>query len=424
MENKFFKTICCFAFLFIGYYCNADKYTIEDLINIEEFTYYTKDSIPIQSTLYLPKKEQLKRIIIQLQSIQIEFRNPDFSLRSDSVHHKDILELVSSGTGVILISTRFRQTVDNAMILKNQTMETLADDVEYAYRYLRRKPQFSHIPIGVSGSSATGVAAAKVASRNTSVDFAILISTPSTPSIEEADYKWVNHPETSGVPYYKMLFAEFRKFFPHDRFTYKGQERKDSINNSINQQFEDCAWECISSINHTIISKYDEYDSIQYHAKKIFKNAFNTENLSKKIEMMNLLNKMEEHTANDYVDILMWFWYSPQDIDYLKWNPECYYPKINCPVLMLFAEKDINIDVNGSIENSKRIVEKYNKKNFSIVVIPGVDHSFYIPNEKITIKENNGQIKTLNKRTDLFFNTISNWIKTISLNKNREGEDK
>ncbi|RNC66763.1 hypothetical protein D7D25_00345 [Proteiniphilum sp. X52] len=46
---------------------------------------------------------------------------------------------------------------------------------------------------------------------------------------------------------------------------------------------------------------------------------------------------------------------------------------------MLFAEKDINIDIKGSIENSKKIVNTHKKTNFSIVVIPNVDHSFNEP---------------------------------------------
>lgn len=185
------------------------------LIAIERFTYYTEDSIPIQSTLYLPQNE-LKRIVIQIFSIDLEYKQPDFTAISDSVRYRGIVELVSTGTGVCLFSPRVQATMENFELQKKQTTETLATDVENAYRFLKKDKRFAHIPIGVMGHSASGIAAAKVAARDTSIDFAMLIVTPSTPNIDEADYKWTNNPETSGVPGYKILISLFRPFFPSD----------------------------------------------------------------------------------------------------------------------------------------------------------------------------------------------------------------
>ena len=79
---------------------------------------------------------------------------------------------------------------------------------------------------------------------------------------------------------------------------------------------------------------------------------------------------------------------------------------------MLFAEQDINIDTKGSIENSKRIIEKYKKNNFSVKVIPNVDHGFYETKEKISFEEN-GQTYTLNKRSELYFELILKWLENI-----------
>lgn len=148
-----------------------------------------------------------------------------------------------------------------------------------------------------------------------------------------------------------------------------------SQDNPIDLQFENCAWESIQTINHEVLPRVDNYDSVQYYAKKRMKENFETIKIKKR-KLLNLTGKEKEHTADDYIDFLMKFWYTSQDIDYLKWNPEDYYPKINCPTLMLFAEKDINIDTKGSIENSKRIVDTYKKTNISIVVIPDVDRSY------------------------------------------------
>lgn len=378
-------------------------------ITIEKVTYYTEDSIPIQSTLYLPQSN-LKSIIIYILSIDQERRFPDFRSKKDSIGYREILEFVSSGTGVCLLSPRVKQSINNIELMKTQTTETVATDVEKAYRFLKMQPKFSHVPIGVMGYSATGVVAAKVAARDSCIDFALLIVTPSIRIIDEADYKWTNHPETSAVPFYKSLFAEFRTFFPKDYFTYKGQVMVNSQKNPIEKQFEDCAGESIRTINHNIISKIDNYDSIQYYAKKLIKENFDTKSLTQQ-NLLNLTGKPRNYTADEYVDELIKFWYTPQDIDFLKWEPNDYYPKINVPTLMLFAENDINIDAKGSIENSKKIIDTYKKTNFTIQVIPNVDHGFYEPYDTISFKENN---KTYTKkRSELYFQSILDWLKNM-----------
>ena len=104
--------------------------------------------------------------------------------------------------------------------------------------------------------------------------------------------------------------------------------------------------------------------------------------------------------------------YAPLDIDYLKWNPEEYYPKIKCPTLMLFAEKDKNIDVKGSIENSKKIIYTYSKTNFSIEILPNMEHQFYDSLKEVSIKEK-GQIYTLNKQSESYFQSMLYWLESI-----------
>ncbi|RNC63584.1 S9 family peptidase [Proteiniphilum sp. X52] len=398
------------VFLFFVVCVSSCHSSNKKLLSIERFIYHTEDSIPIQSILYLPESE-LKRLVIEIVSFDQEFKKPNFTSINDSIRHRYILELVFSGTGVCLLSPRIKQSSENIEKMKSQTSETLATDVDNAHRHLKKERRFSRIPIGVMGYSATGIAAAKVAARNTSIDFALLVVTPSTPSINEADYKWINHPETSAVPFYKSLIAEFRTFFPNNTFTYKGKIIMDSQENPIETQFEKCAWESIRTINHEVIQKVNNNDSIQCYAKKIIKENFETEKIEKR-KTLNLTGVQKEYTVDEYIDELIHFWYTPQDIDYLKWNPEDYYPKINCPTLMLFAEKDINIDTKGSIENSKRIIERYKKNNFSIVVIPNVDHGFYDLGSKISFEEN-GRTYTLNKRSELYFESMLNWLESI-----------
>lgn len=388
--------------------CNASG---NDSINIERFIYYTADSIPIESTLYLPKKE-IKSLLIQLHTTHLNYRHPDFTSVSDSIRFEDILILTSEGHGVVLISPRYKYTPENLPKLKNQTYRTLADDAETARLFLKKDARFTRIPIGVYGASATGIAAAKLASRTGAVDFAMLVSTPGTPGTEDLYFKWDTDMKESAKYMYLMFFNEFRRFFPENRFVYQDSLYTDTDPVRLDRKFVACVWDCIREINSTVLMHHNDIASIHRFAQKQLKEAFQTDTIKKEI-VTAMVSASKSTDINRFIDLFInSALYAPLDVDYLKWDPEACYPEIDCPVLMLFGEKDINIDIKKSIENSKRIVKSYRKTNFSIVVIPDVDHSFYVPDETITFREN-GRSYTLNKQSDSYFQSMSGWLDSL-----------
>ena len=106
-----------------------------------------------------------------------------------------------------------------------------------------------------------------------------------------------------------------------------------SQKNPIEKQFEDCARESIRTINHNIISKIDNYDSIQYYAKKLIKEISTRKNL-KPQNLTQLTGKPQIILPDE----LLCLFCIPHRHRLFKWEPNDYYLKLMF-YLMLFAEK-------------------------------------------------------------------------------------
>jgi len=389
-------------------YCSS----AQDSMIIEKIVFQSTDTNRVHGTLYLPDNG-VQRIVIELVSMDKPFRHPDFSLNSDTVYYNKIRKMTKNNTGVFLVSPRLQKDVSpmDKNFMKSRlllTPETLADDALYAFNYLKTDKRFEGVKIGVMGTSATGVSAAMAAARNSGIAFVILNSTPSTKSVDEADYMW-NKNRVATI-FYKALFSELWTIFDDSTFVYNGKVYQASNAKPIKEQFQSCAWDCMSRINREVLLKNDNSDTIRFYARKMFKESLEGNNLSK-AKRFRKFGKDEEVTIDQYIDIIIDFWYTPQDISYLKWNPENYYPKIKCPVLMVFGDKDIQIDFEGSLNNSRNIVNHYNKKNYSIEVLNGVGHNF--TDRNILVKEKNGVSKNLKVIQDSYYEKLIKWLNSI-----------
>lgn len=411
VDNSLVNRIILFTILLGVNFSYIVRASVRDSVMINSFIFYTDDSIPLISTLYVPSQMPLKKIVIKLESIDNSFTHPDFSLNGDTICHEMILRLVSSGTGVFLLSPRYEKTLANVDRIKTQSAETLARDAIHAYTFLRTVKKIK-VPIGVMGYSATGIAAAKAVAQDIRFNFALLIVTPSTPSLDEIEYKLEQCSNDFLLPYDKPLIEQFRLFFPSTGFIYKGQSYKNENKALLDKNFQDCVWNCLYSIHHEIFPKYNNCDSIQYYASNSLKTLFHTESVTKKVEL-NLTGISQKCSVDDYIDtLLIPLWYSPQEIDYRKWDPEDYYPKIQCPVFMLFAEKDMNINVNGSVENVYRIIREYGKQNFTVRIVKDMGHSFFIESQ-VQVEERGGRIKWFKRQSRVLFQEITDWLRNI-----------
>ncbi|MCC8147185.1 MAG: dienelactone hydrolase family protein [Bacteroidales bacterium] len=403
---SFFMALLSCSCIFISCQNSKENQTI-----IEKFTYYTEDSIPIKSTLYLPS-HKINKIIVELNYIDIQYVHPDFTSPFDSIIHQDILTFTSNNIGVMRISPRATVISNNIQEAKKLTLNTLAEDAVNACRFLRQDSRFRKIPIGVKGYSNGGIAAAKAVTRNKDFDFALLIATPGIPSVDIRQYYWKN---TDFLISYKNFFSNFRKFFPKDHFIYENKIYRATEEKSADELFEECIWNCTNEINRKIVLKEKDPLLIQENIKKELERAFHTESISVKIDTKELgisyfTKDLNRASINDFLDVAIKNLYTPQEINFLQWNPEEYYPKIEVPVLMLSGEKDTYINAGESISNTKQIVDKYGKTNFTIEVIPGADHHFRSLNSKeATVEYGHGERK-IKLQDKLYFETILSWL--------------
>ena len=92
---------------------------------------------------------------------------------------------------------------------------------------------------------------------------------------------------------------------------------------------------------------------------------------------------------------------------FLDLDPADYIPKIKCPALMLFGEKDVQVPAEENKTALERMIKMNNLMNFTIKVIPQANHLFQ-KIDKGTIQE----YAILDKKfTPEFLETIDAWLK-------------
>ena len=348
-------------------------------LNIEKVNFYTEDSTLLEGLLCLPKYAPKKIVIYippleEYNALQSVLKQPSTDTPLNIFFH----DLPNAGIGVFTFSMRacrekdFSESIGTSTKYRAQTLNTLAEDAIHAYQFLRKDSRFSSLPIGVTGTSAVGRSAVMAAVKQTDISFVSIFSTPSTNNFDAAESSYAN----GSVNYVALqgLFSDLWSIISDVSFTYLGKEYTAPSSKELEQQFINCAWDCFKRINRTVIANCADYDSIQLRATTLMKESFRW----KKKEVWRMPKGTPDNvkTPNEYIDLLMFVWHKPIDISFLRWNFEEWYPRLQCPTLFVFAEEDKIIDVKKSVINVKNIMKEFDKTNFTIYVLEGLNHSF------------------------------------------------
>jgi hypothetical protein len=97
-----------------------------------------------------------------------------------------------------------------------------------------------------------------------------------------------------------------------------------------------------------------------------------------------------------------WFKY------FMQMNPPDYLTKVNCPVLALNGEKDIQVSAKPNLAGIKNALEKNKNKNFRTQEMPGLNHLFQHC-KKCTVQEYEELEESFDVAT---LQLITRWIKT------------
>lgn len=346
-----------------------------------------KTQIPLKATLYLPdQNHKVKAMVIMSVDVVLDIPHPDFTLNKDTIAFipKLIRKLVSANVGVMLLHPKipFEFTNPNQSRSKEfvaQTVPSLANDMESAYHFLKSQKQFKRVKIGIIGFSETGCAAAIVASRNHNISFLELLSTPSTTGVEWYD-DMNKLKKALNIPLWKTLFVPIIQGVQSPYIVYRGEKITDSKDQSLIAQMSAKTWDQVCRINREIACKNSDYASIQRLAAKSFKQVFRGTEFKPIIQ-----SEFGKLSSDQAIDTLAQWWYTPRTIELVKWNPYKYYPKINCPTLLIFGDEDENINVPRCVDAIEQIVNDKQKWNFTMHTYPELSHK--LSKEKILVNE-------------------------------------
>lgn len=375
---------------------NVDGVPIIEKIAIEKDTLHS-----LKGTMYLPDNRKPSKIIIYLTSIMEDGIHPDFTATRDTllVMRQYVQHFTDNHIGVLLLT---RSTKWGDFIRSSLSIKTLASDTEKVLNYLKSKEEYKKIPIGIMGSSEAGCAAAMVVSKHKDITFSILMSTPGVTGYDEFDYDV----EKRVRPF--VISAGFQTTMSDSVYIYNGNKHIFSYQKKASMEvFYDNFYKGIASIGRQIIPKYSSYDTIKTEAFKLFNEKWKGTKFKPYYNDPKEGKIPTEKLIKD--GILLGAMFNPRYIEFSKWDPKLYFPKIKQPVLMLYGEKDINISLKPGVDSVRNIIKDYKLTNFSLKYYDGLDHSLFPYREK---KEKRLKGETV---PDFVFNDIVNWLDELNI---------
>lgn len=344
--------------------------TLKTSISLEEqFSFKTYDNKFLAGTLTIPEKNDSGTpIVIFVTSPLPCDRNYNgiFLAMADS--------LAQNGIASLRFDNRsFSNSASQKLDADKYTMYDVAKDVHEAYLSLRNDSKFKNSPIGLLGHSEGGASCAIEAAQNSDISFVITLSTIGISGKEIVYYQ-------STLP----LALSYQSF---------SSEMRNDIIRLI-----------YHSIN--IIDENQGDNNIKEKLEKYYNSYFTSSK-----DPQKALGKL---TKEQFIDTTIKAWMTPRKLCYIKYNPEKYFSKINCPVFVICGMEDERIDWKSNLDGIERIFLKNDKLNYKIVSIPGVNHSYEETNGMIpsfvSIQKKDSSKKDWGKGFQELNHSICEWI--------------
>ncbi|WP_244248509.1 alpha/beta hydrolase family protein [Flavobacterium foetidum] len=330
----------------------------------EPYPYYTeevvfknvKEGIELSGTLSLPKKEGMFPVAILISGSGPQNRDEEL------MGHKPFLVLsdylVRRGIGVLRYDDR--GTAKSGGVFKTAVTADFAQDALSAVEYLKTRKEVNKNKIGLIGHSEGGLIAPIVANKSKKTAFIVLMAGPAI----SGDQLLLTQQVYIGKALGKSE-AEIQKS--------KSENEK---------AFE-------------IVKKYS--DPAELKANMI---RYITE------ISQNDPAKPEGISQKDYVEGQVARILNPWMTSFIRYNPEPALEKVNCPVLALNGEKDLQVVPKENLAAINKALSKGGNKNSTVKELPGLNHMFQecstgLPSEYSQIEQ------TI---SPLALRTVSEWI--------------
>ena len=279
---------------------------------VEEITFKnTKADINLAGTLTLPSTKGKFSVVILISGSGAQNRDSEF------FNHKPFLVLADYLTknGIAVLRYDERGVGKSEGSFKNATSEDFKDDVDAAYHYLLSRKDIKHKKIGLIGHSEGGMIAPMFA-KDHDISFIVLMAAP-------------------GIPIKDLMVIQNEKV---------GEKSG------------------MSSSQLTTAKRFN---------KELYNIIINTNDSELENKLTDYLksNGIDDKTIKNQINQLStpWFQY------FINYNPEKNLQSINCPVLAINGEEDIQVT---SIENLNGIKNTVNNNLLTLKSYPNLNHLF------------------------------------------------
>src|SRR5260370_13358523 len=203
-------------------------------------------------------------------------------------------------------------------------MEDLAKDAEAALAYMKSRKEVDAKRLGIIGHSEGGILASLVAARSQDMHWLVLLATPATTG-----------------------------------------------ENTLLRQSELIAR--AGGLPEEQIARSLEFDRRAYATVREEKNAVA---LEKKLDVLVQQSGLGEAMPPAALQVQIRFMTSPWFRQFLDYDPEPLLEKLQCPVLALSGDRDLQVDSAENVPLMRKASEASENKDFTVVEVAGVNHLF------------------------------------------------
>jgi len=344
------------------------EYTIQDV------TYGDKDNaIQLSGTITYPKGPTNKRYPTILMITGSGPQNRDEEIMGHKPFWVIADYLTKKGFAVLRVDDR--GTGKSTGKFETATSADFTDDAEASLNYLKTLPFIDTNKIGIAGHSEGGLIAYTLAARRKDVNFLILLAAPGIATID--------------------LMAE--------------QNIALLKANNINEEAAIEYGKMYRNLCNTIINKSDSNTAAET-GKTFFQNWLTETNS----EILKKLGLQEKSKQNAFINAFTkqintpWFRY------FFTIDPTSYLKQVNCKVLALNGEKDLQVVPALNLEGIRNGLKKSKSKSANeIVELPGLNHLFQ-KCEKCSIAEYGKLDETFSPEA---LDVIEKWLQKNIVNK-------
>jgi fermentation-respiration switch protein FrsA (DUF1100 family) len=327
-------------------------YTSEDIT----FT-NTNFNIKLAGTLTIPNGNGPFRAVIMITGSGAQNRNEEL------LGHKPFLVIADylSRNGIAVLRYDDRGVGGSQGNYSEATSADLSTDAEAAFEFLRKNPKINPGKIGFIGHSEGGLIAPIAASANHEVGFIVSLAGP-------------------GVTGQQIIIRQSQEI------SRLSGEKESAIkeNTETNKKL-------YAVLRKEEDNKKAEKKILAIYKENLVKKKTSEEDVDKAVNQLKLT-----FGANQYT----WFRY------FLMTDPSSFWKKVECPVLALNGEKDLQVAAKENLPAIEKALKSSGNKSVKIIKLPGLNHLFQhcktgLPTEYGNIEE------TFSPET---LKIISDWI--------------